>query len=97
MNHAEKQKLAIDWLKEKAANGDLDFKTLISMFDILMKQLDVMSISEYGRQLKIRTNEEITYNGVLSRIDSGKLHALSFYGDVLVFEPKKVEIPEYIN
>ena len=81
--------LAAGWFDEKLRTGEIDFITKTKLFDLLMKNLEVMSISDYAKEYGI------SYNGTISRIDSGKLNALCFRGDTFVFEPKKVEIPEY--
>lgn len=86
MTHAEKQANTIHWFKEKTKNGELDLKTTLALFDILMQNLEVMSISTFAKQ------NNLTYNGVLSKIQTGSLNAMTFYGDTFVFEEKKKEI-----
>ena len=91
MKDSEKQERAINWLKEKTKSGELHFKTMIELFDVLMQNIEAMTISDYAKK------NGITYNGTLSRIDSGNLNALNFHGNIFVFETKKKEIPEYMS
>ena len=85
MTHAEKQANTIRWFKEKTQNKELDFKTMIQLFDILMRNLEVMSISQFANC------KGLSYNGVLSKIQTGSLNALTFHGDTFVFELQKSE------
>jgi 2-iminoacetate synthase ThiH len=86
MEVKDKQTKVIDWFTEKLKNNELEFKTRVKLFDLLMESLDVMSVSEYARQ------KQISYNGVLSKIQTGSLNAMTFHGDTFLFEKKKKEV-----
>lgn len=86
MEVSDKQLKVITWFKEKTKNKEIDFKTMIHLFDILMQNLEVRSISQYAK------HKGLSYNGVLSKIQTGSLNALTFYGETFVFEEKKKEI-----
>ena len=91
MKMNEKQIKTIAWFKDKLQNNELNFDTCVKLFDLLMDSIDVMSISAYAKK------NGISYNGTLSRIDSGRLNAISLHGDTFVFDTKKTEPTEILQ
>lgn len=91
MNHIEKQQRTLHWFNEKLKAGEISFTTKIKLLDLLMKDIEAKSISDYAK------DNNISYNGVGYRVDAGKLHAISLNNSVFVFEEIKKEVPEYLN
>ena len=90
IDYQQKQTKVINWFAEKLKNNELDFETKLKIFDLVMQDLEVMSISEYSRQ------HNFTYNGTLSKIQTGSLHAMTFFSETFIFDQKKPKTVDFV-
>jgi hypothetical protein len=56
-----------DHLSQRVQKGELSNKDMVSIIDCIGSYLNLKTISDYAR------DEKISYNGVLTRIENGKV------------------------
>jgi hypothetical protein len=69
-------------LSQRIQKGELQNSELISILDTVGSYLNLMTFSDYAKR------EKISYNGVLNRVESGKVQVLELFNVKFVIDNK---------
>jgi hypothetical protein len=76
----EKNEKLKQFIFQKYQDGELDNSTLLQHIEVCGAYLNLKTISDYAKA------NGITYNGVLERIKTGKIHYVELFGTKFVGE-----------
>ena len=80
MGHSELHNIIKDHLQKRLHKNELNNAEMVSLIDSIGCYLNLKTVANYA------TVNKISYNGVLERIKSGKLHEYNLFGVKFVID-----------